>query len=258
MRTKRQPLGQHWLKDKHALQAVLNAGEVSPDDTVLEIGPGQGDLTALLVEHANKVIAVEIDSTLHQRLTSRFQDVQHLDLINQDIRTFDLTSLPVNYKVVANIPYYLTGQLLRLLLGSPNPPKLIALLVQREVAERLAAQPGDLSVLGVMAQFYSDVVLRDVVLAKAFTPLPAVDSQIVQLQVLSKPRFSVDEKRFFQLVKAGFSERRKKLRSSIAGGMRMTKEAVDKLLKQSGVSPDARAQELSLGEWYKLYKGLYG
>lgn len=247
-------LGQHWLNDPSTLQVIADAAELSPEDPVLEVGPGLGSLTKQLTEHAGKVIAVEIDKDLVKRLAVELKS-DNLEIINADILKFDLGQMPRDYKVVANIPYYLTANLLRTLSTSNNPPSMMVLLVQKEVAERLAARPGQMSLLTVSAQFYYEVKLGRIVPAEMFSPPPKVDSQIVVLHRRKRPSFeNMDESRFFRLVKAGFSERRKKLRSSLSGGLSIEKDRVDELLRLSGINPASRAQELSLEQWGKLYQ----
>ena len=245
-------LGQHWLRDEASLESIIDTAELEPHDTVLEIGPGQGDLTKYLLDEVDTVIAVELDADMVEHLVQTLPDGK-LFLMHQDIREFDFTRLPPGYKVVANIPYYITSNLVRQLLEQPNKPATITLLVQKEVAERMTAKPGDLSVLGVSVQFYADAELGDVIEAQHFDPPPKIDSQVVHMRVLGYPRFDVDEKKFFRLVKAGFSAKRKKLKSALAGGLRLSKEQTAELLSSAGVSPDSRAQELSLQDWHKLY-----
>lgn len=250
-------LGQHWLDDPTSLQAMCDAAEVTATDTVLEIGPGLGTLTELLVEQAREVIAVEFDECLARELPSRVQS-SSLTVKNQDILSFDYTSLPADYKVVANIPYYLTSNLIRVLSETPNRPSVAVLLIQKEVAERVDARPGDMSLLSVTAQFYWQTGVGPLVPAELFTPPPKVDSQILILQRRPEPLFpDVDPAKFFRLVKAGFSERRKKLRSSLSGGLHMAKPAVEELLVQAGVDPNLRAQALSLEDWHRLYLALH-
>lgn len=250
-------LGQHWLTDYDCLAAMLDAAEVGLDDTVLEIGPGLGTLTELLVESAARVVAVEFDERLARELPSRVK-ADNLSVVRSDILSFDLTTLPAGYKVVANIPYYLTSNLIRVLSESSNPPAAVALLVQKEVAERVAADPGAMSLLSVTAQFYWHVSLGRLVPAKLFTPPPKVDSQILVLQRRSQPLFEVaDPKSFFRLAKAGFSERRKTLRNSLSGGLQLDKAATETLLRQAGLDGGLRAQALSLQQWQQLYRALH-
>lgn len=249
-------LGQHWLTDEFALQAMCNAASVAPEDTVLEIGPGLGTLTELLVAQAGRVVAVEFDEKLARNLPKRVK-ADNLIVNHCDILKFDLTSLPSGYKVVANIPYYLTSKLLRVLSESTNPPAAVALLVQKEVAERVAAQPGDMSLLSVSVQWYFAVTLQEVVPARLFTPPPKVDSQIIRLIRREEPLFAnVDASAFFGLVKAGFSARRKTLHNSLSAGLRMPKEAISKLLDDAKIDPRTRPQELSLADWHRLYEAV--
>jgi 16S rRNA (adenine1518-N6/adenine1519-N6)-dimethyltransferase len=246
-------LGQHWLTDFSSLSAMCDAVNVQDADTVLEVGPGLGTLTELLVERADKVIAVEFDKMLAAELPSRVPE-SNLSVVQQDILSFDLTRLPSGYKFVANIPYYLTSNLIRVLSESTNPPSAAAILIQKEVAERVAAKPGDMSLLSVTAQYYWEASLGIVMPARLFTPSPKVDSQILILNRRPEPLFpNVDVKAFFRLVKAGFSNRRKTLSNSLSGGLQITKPEAVNLLESAGITPTARPQELSLPEWYALY-----
>ena len=247
-------LGQHWLTDIEALEAIAEHAEIKPSDTVLEIGPGLGTLTRYLVHQASHVIAIEFDEQLAKRLPKKLL-AKNLSVVQADIRKFDLTQLPSRYKVVANIPYYLTSNLLKTLCESSNSPSMMVLLVQQEVAERICAVPGDMSLLAISVQLYYQCKLGISVSADKFEPVPKVDSQVVVLTKHAKPTFpSLDTKQFFKIVKAGFGEKRKKLRSSLAGGLNISKPEVEARLKSTGVSGELRAQELSLKDWYKLYK----
>ncbi len=246
-------LGQHWLNDKATLDSIVDAAELSSDDTVLEVGPGLGSLTRKLLSKVGKVIAVEIDAELVTRLKSEIQ-ADNLEIVEASILDFDLSTLRKDYKVVANIPYYLTGKLMRLLASAENPPHLIVLLVQKEVAERLVAVPGQMSLLALNVQLNYEARLGREVPAELFSPPPKVDSQVVIIKRMTQSRFKdVDEKLFFRIAKAGFGEKRKKLRSSLAGGLGIEKSKVDELLAKAGISNEARAQELSLDDWHSLY-----
>lgn len=245
-------LGQHWLKDRNVLAHIADQAMISQDDTVLEIGPGLGTLTSELLRRASKVIAVELDEELAVKLPGQFPGTT-LEVVNQDILTFDLTKLPKGYIVVANVPYYITAKIVKLLTTSSNPPKTIVLLVQKEVAERIVAGKGDMSILAVSAQVYADVQLGDVVPAEFFTPPPKVDSQVVVFHMLDTPKVNTEgEKGFFRVVKAGFSSKRKKLRSSIASGLHITKPEAEKLLHAANINPDDRAEQLSVEDWIRL------
>jgi 16S rRNA (adenine1518-N6/adenine1519-N6)-dimethyltransferase len=247
-------LGQHWLTDHTSLTAMCDSAELKAGDTVLEIGPGLGTLTELLIQRVATVIAVEFDESLAAGLPKRVK-ANNLEVVSQDILQFDFTSLPPDYKVVANIPYYLTSNLIRVLSETPNQPSVAVLLVQKEVAARVVAQPGAMSILSVTAQYYWQVGVGFEVPAELFTPPPKVDSQILILVRRQELQFpDADPKRFFQLVKAGFSERRKMLRSSLSGGLHITKVDAEVLLRQAAIDPSLRAQALSLEDWYRLYK----
>jgi len=249
-------LGQHWLDDTDSLNAMLDSAEVSLDDTVLEIGPGPGTLTEELVHSAKQITAVEFDQDLARELPLRVQ-APNLTVVNQDILKFDLTSMPQGYKVVANIPYYLTSKLLQVLCESPVHFSKAAILIQKEVAERVCAKPGDMSLLSVSVQYYCEASLGQLVPAELFTPPPKVDSQILQLSFREKPLFDdVDTKQFFRVVKAGFAQRRKTLLNSLGSGLHLTREETTALLEKAGILPTVRPQNLTLDDWYRLYKTL--
>jgi len=246
-------LGQHWLRDEAALAAMCAAAQVQSEDTVLEIGPGLGTLTALLVKRAGSVLAVEFDEKLARQLPSRVA-ADNLRVISHDILSFDFTSLPADYKIVANIPYYLTSNLVRVISETSNPPRMAVLLVQKEVAERVTAGPGATSLLSVTAQFYWKVGLGQIVPAELFEPAPKVDSQILIMEHRPEPLFEVDAKKFFRLVKAGFAQRRKTLLNSLGSGLRLSREETQGLLETANIEPNRRAQTLSLEEWHALYQ----
>lgn len=247
-------LGQHWLRDDAALNAMCDAADVSSKDTVLEIGPGLGTLTEKLAERAKRVVAVEFDRNLAHELSQKYTS-HNIEIVEQDILKFDLTNLPPDYKVVSNIPYYLTSNLIRVLSETANPPTIVALLVQKEVAERVVADPGDMSILSVTAQYYWDASLGRIVKAELFEPPPKVDSQILILKWRQKSRFeNADSKEFFRIVKAGFSQRRKTLHNSISAGLQLNKSDVDAYLMEAKIEPATRAQSLSLEQWHDLYR----
>jgi len=247
-------LGQHWLNDDDSLEAMLTGADVQPQDTVLEIGPGPGALTQRLVKRVQQVVAVEFDQDLARELPIRVS-APNLSVVNQDILRFDLTSLPRNYKVVANIPYYLTSKLLRELCESANPFYKATLLIQKEVAQRVCAQPGGMSLLSVSVQFYCQANLGKLVPAELFTPPPKVDSQILELTFREQPLFpDVETRDFFRIVKAGFAQRRKTLLNSLSGGLHLSREQTTELLQKADITPSTRAQNLSMEQWYQLYK----
>lgn len=252
--TPKKSLGQHWLHDDDALDAMCKAVQAGSEDAVLEIGPGLGTLTSKLLARTKKVVAVEYDATLAAALPSRLNS-DRLTVVQEDILQFDFASMEHPYKVVANIPYYLTSNLIRVMSETANPPSAAALLIQKEVAERVCAEPGGLSILGVTAQFYWEAALGRVVPADLFTPPPKVDSQILILRYRGQPRFAdVDPKLFFRLVKAGFSQKRKTLQNALSGGLALPKDETKRLLESAGIAPTIRAQALSLDDWHALYR----
>lgn len=245
-------LGQHWLRNRNVLSYIADQAELTTDNTVLEIGPGQGTLTSELLRRAGKVVAIEFDEVLARKLPAQFPG-KKLEVITGDILKFDLSTLPKNYKVVANIPYYITNKIVQMLLTANNKPEITVLLVQKEVAARLAAKPGKMSILSVSAQVFADVTLGDIVPAELFSPAPKVDSQVVILRTRKKSFFdNIDERDFFRIVKAGFSSKRKKLRSSLAGGLKITKDEAEAILAKANISPDVRAESLDLDDWSRL------
>ncbi|HVI69847.1 MAG TPA: 16S rRNA (adenine(1518)-N(6)/adenine(1519)-N(6))-dimethyltransferase RsmA [Magnetospirillaceae bacterium] len=249
-------LGQHWLFDSKSLGAVCDAADVQPGDTVLEIGPGLGPLTVELTGRAKQVVAVEFDEQLAHELPVRVP-ASNLQVFHADFMHFDLAQLPAGYKVVANVPYYITSAIIRRLTESPTPPKSATLLVQKEVAQRIAATPGDMSILAVTAQFYAEPILGLIVTADKFDPPPKVDSQIITLSLRTAPLFpDISPKEFFRVVKAGFSEKRKTLRNSLSGGLQLEKPALETLLAKAKVNPGARAEALSLEDWHRLTRAV--
>lgn len=245
-------LGQHWLTDRFILGEIADSAEITKDDTVLEIGPGLGTLTSELLRQAGSVTSVEFDKELARKLPGQFPGT-NLTVINQDILSFDLDSLPKNYIVVANVPYYITSKIVQMLITAKNKPKAAVLLVQKEVAERIAAEPGDMSILAVSAQVYAQAKLGIEVPREFFTPPPKVDSQVVILKTRQQSLVTdSQEKQFFRMVKAGFSAKRKKLRSSLSGGLAITKSEAEQLLQTAAISPDSRAEDLAVADWIKL------
>ncbi len=244
-------LGQHWLTDRIILSEIAEPANLTTDDVVLEIGPGLGTLTEVLSDSAKLVVAVEFDPELAKDLANK--NIKNVEDLNADFLHFDLSIMPKKYKVVANIPYYITAKIVQKLLSDDNKPEVAALLVQKEVAERLAAKPGEMSILSVSAQVFAEVELGVIVPPEFFTPPPKVDSQVVILKPRNRPLFEKwNEKSFFRMVKAGFSNRRKKLRSSLAGGLGISKTEAENLLIKSGIDSNLRAQDLSLNDWQKL------
>lgn len=246
-------LGQHWLNDETVLDSIADCASVQMGDTVLEVGPGLGSLTSRLLKRGANVTAVEFDRYLAATLANATRDIVNLSVVNEDILHFDLTQLAPGYKVVANIPYYLTSNLIRVLTESINPFSVAALLIQKEVAERAAAKPGHMSLLSVSAQYYCEVSLGPIVLAELFTPPPKVNSQVLRLEFRHESLFpDIEAKQFFRVVRAGFSQKRKTLLNSLSGGLAIDKDQAKGMLEMSGIPFEKRAQMLSLEDWHRL------
>ncbi len=245
-------LGQHWLKDRALLEDIANYAELTTEDTVVEIGPGLGTLTSVLLARAKRVIAIEYDSALARKLPGQFPGKQ-LEVVNQDFLNFDLTQLPPAYKVVANVPYYITTKIIEHLSQGKELPETMVLLVQQEVAEKFAARPGNMTYGAVMLQSRFDVQLGTRVPKVYFTPPPLVDSQVL---VCKKRHVSIiaekDKEVFKRVVRSGFSAPRKKLRTSLAGGLGLSLDQVENMLAQAKIDQNQRAQDLSLGDWQRL------
>lgn len=243
-------LGQHWLFDKKSLEAMADAAHVKEGDFVLEIGPGLGTLTEVLLKRGAHVTAVEFDRRLARDLLDKFEG-KDFKLVEQDILKFDFSKLPAGYKIVANIPYYLTSKLMRVICEYNNRPTHAALLMQKEVAERISAIAGGLSILAVSVQLYAIATLGEEVPAELFSPPPKVDSQILKLHFFDKP-LAKDVNKVMRFVKAGFSSPRKKLRSSVSAGLGISVEDAEKLLIKANINSDRRAQTVSIEEWLNL------
>jgi 16S rRNA (adenine1518-N6/adenine1519-N6)-dimethyltransferase len=245
-------LGQHWLTDRLILAAIADMADIEQKDTVLEIGPGLGTLTSELLHRAWKVVAVEFDTDLAAKLPGQFPG-KNLTVTHGDILSYDLDQMPKDYVVVANVPYYITSKIIQKLMTATNKPRIAVLLVQKEVAQRIASKPGDLSLLAIGAQVYAQVELGIEVPKVYFAPPPKVDSQVVVLKTRPEPLISADiENDFFRMAKAGFSAKRKKLRSSLAGGLAIEKNEAEALLQRAGISPDNRAEDLTIEQWLSL------
>ncbi len=245
-------LGQHWLTDRTILASIAEEAELTKDDTVLEIGPGLGTLTSELLRRAGNVTAVEFDEALAAKLPAQFPGT-NLEVIHDDIVRYDLSALPTGYKVVANVPYYITSKIVEKLMSASHKPSVTVLLVQKEVAERIAAKPGDMSLLALGAQVYAEARLGVMVPREYFTPPPKVDSQVVILQTRTVPLVSADiEKLFWRVAHAGFANKRKMLRSSLAAGLAMEKVDIEKLLERAGIRSDLRAEALSIDDWKRI------
>lgn len=248
-------LGQNFLLDENALQQVVDAAEVTPQDVVLEIGPGLGSLTRHLATNAHAVVAVEIDSSLIPALNQVVDQFSNVQVIEGDILALDPVQLvsQAEYLVVANIPYNITSALIRHLLEASLPPRRLVLTVQQEVARRICAIPGDMSLLALSVQVYGHPEIIADIPAGAFYPPPKVDSTIIRIERYPSPLIPAGELGvFFQLIKAGFSQKRKTLRNALAGGLRLSPPIVEAMLNHAQIDPMRRAETLSLSEWHHL------
>jgi 16S rRNA (adenine1518-N6/adenine1519-N6)-dimethyltransferase len=256
-------LGQNFLVDPAHRERIVAAADLAKTDTVLEVGPGPGVLTELIAEQAGRVIAVELDDRLIALLESRFARQPHVSIVHADILATDPAELAGGqaYKVVANLPYYITSAVIRHLLESQPPPVVLVLTVQREVAERMVAQPPDMSLLALGVQFYCMGKIVAKIPAGAFYPVPKVDSAVVRLDRRAAPvAGDVSAEAFFEVARAGFSQPRKQLRNSLAAGMGMAPAQVEGWLEGAGIDPKRRAETVTLAEWARLARvgtGIY-
>lgn len=243
-------LGQNFLQDPNALEKVVSSADVQPDDTVLEIGAGTGALTEALAKVAKRVIAVELDDRMLPIL-SRFEASGNVEVVHGDILELDIDKLIGEpYIVVANVPYYITSAIIRLLLERDHPPSRIIMTVQTEVAERLVAKPGDMSVLAVSAQFYAMPKIVARFNPAVFYPRPDVSSAVIRLDLRDAPPVDVpSEKLFFRVVKAGFGQKRKQLKNAIAEGLHLPAADAEQILTSASIDPRRRAETLTLEEW---------
>lgn len=258
----RKGLGQHFLIDPGVLDMITAAAELTPDDIVIEVGPGLGVLTAELGKSARKVIAIEVDTHIISILKKRFSQDPNISVINADVLELDIgevlesesRSPGSGYKVVANLPYYIAAPTIRRFLEARAKPRCMVLMVQKEVAENIVATPGEMSILAVSVQLYGKPVIVGHVPAASFYPPPKVDSAVLRIDVYDRPAVEVETDGFFTVVKAGFSAPRKQLRNSLAQGLGIDPAAAVGLLHQAGVQPKRRAETLSLEEWADLYR----
>jgi 16S rRNA (adenine1518-N6/adenine1519-N6)-dimethyltransferase len=268
-------LGQHFLHDKNVLARIIEAANLTKDDIVLEVGPGLGVLTRELAKHAGRVVAVEKDRSLAEILTGQLAEekIDNVEIVANDILEFLKTTnhqLTTNYKVVANIPYYLTSHLIRLLLESENPPRDIVLLIQKEVARRICAKPPEMSLLAVSVQFYAESKIIASVSRKSFRPEPKVDSAIIRItpRLKSSPtlpkgrgqnspplggvRGDFNPLHFFHILHAGFSHPRKQLLGNLSKELKIAKEEIEKALTDADIKNSQRAETLTVEDWIRI------
>jgi len=275
LKAKIMKLGQNFLQSKRISAQIANVAKLKPDDIVLEIGPGKGILTEKILERAKKVIAVEKDKALVELLKEKFtEEIKSgkLKLIHDDILKFNPTSYALNakrYKVVANIPYYITSRILRVFLESDAWPESMILMVQREVAERIVAKPPHMNVLALSVQVYGTPKIEFKVSKKHFSPKPKVDSAVITISDISRDFFTnpdrggdsnvagneISEKDFFHLIKTGFAQKRKMLINNLKNLKEGSLEP-KKILEKCKIQPKARAENLSINDWVCVYEML--
>jgi 16S rRNA (adenine1518-N6/adenine1519-N6)-dimethyltransferase len=258
-------LGQHFLIDGEVLRLIISAAELTPEDIVLEIGPGLGILTKELAKKAGWVIAVELDSKLASVLKQTLASFPNVTIINEDILHLDPPTLlakakvksppPITYKVVANLPYYITSPVLRHFLEASPKPKTMIVMVQKEVAQAIVAEPGQHSVLSISIQFYGKPRIISYVPARSFYPAPEVDSAILRIDLHPQPLLPVtSEGSFFELVRAGFAASRKQIVNSLVQSLGLPKTEILTRLERAGIIPQRRAETLTLEEWARLWQ----
>ena len=248
-------LGQNFLVEAAGLRKVLQAAALNGDEQVLEIGPGVGSLTVLLAQSAKDVVAVEIDRQLFPALQEALTDYPNVQAIQADILKTDLSPLLRDepFVVVANIPYYITSAIIRHLLEAQKRPSHMILTIQKEVAERIIARDGKMSLLAISVQVYGTPSLAATIPAGAFYPAPDVDSAVLKLSLFDKPLIPEEHMTlFFKLATAGFSQKRKTLRNSLGTGMSIQTQTAERLLENAGIASNRRAETLNLEEWNRL------
>ncbi|HNT29676.1 MAG TPA: 16S rRNA (adenine(1518)-N(6)/adenine(1519)-N(6))-dimethyltransferase RsmA [bacterium] len=260
-------LGQNFLIDQHIFDKIIQAAELRTQDTVLEVGAGLGNLTGFLADNAEQVIAIEKDKRLIPLLKETMKQYHNIGIINQDILKLTLPLIKGNkaqkggflfkahhYKLIANIPYYITSHLIRMFLETEYPPELVVLLIQKDVADRMLAEPPDMNLLALSVRYFAHVEIVTKVAKSCFWPAPEVESAIIKI-VPDKEIYDQDFAQhayFFQLVRAGFSQKRKKLATLLANELEISKQDIEATLARLNLPPTVRAQEVSLEQWQKI------
>ena len=254
--------GQNFLIKEDVYEKIIDVAELKKDDVILEVGPGLGFLTEKLAVKAEQVVAVELDDKLANALQIRLKEekVKNVEVVNENVleifkfSNFQIFKKKLNYKIVANLPYNITSVFLRKFLTSEYKPEMMVLMLQKEVAERIIAKPGKMSLLAVSVQYYAQAEILHYVPANNFWPEPKVDSAIIKLKVIKSIKSKVNEREFFRLAKIGFSSKRKMLKNNLANGYHITQDEAEERIVEIGFDPKIRAQELSVEDWEKLLK----
>lgn len=253
--------GQNFLINEAIYEEIIKTAELQPEDTVLEIGPGLGFLTAKLAKKVKRVVAVELDQVLANYLQVGIdsQGIENVEIVNSDILKFNLgqhINPEESYKIVTNLPYNITSIFLRLFLSGEHKPQSLVLMLQKEVADRIVATVPDMSILAISVQYYATPTIIRTVKAGNFWPEPSVDSAIIKLELKTQDYLAADDKIFFRLVRTGFSAKRKMLKNNLAGGLKLKPEIVAKIFLSQGLNLSVRAEQLTLLDWQKLFAAL--
>ena len=254
----RRALGQNFLHDEEVLDRIIREGGFGPEETVLEVGGGTGQLTEPLARAVGRVVSVELDETLSGYLRRRMEPYPNTTVINANVLDFTPVEVLAEagvappYVMAGNIPYYITAPILRRFLTTAQRPRRMVMMMQREVAESLAAGPGDMTLLGVSVQVYGDPRVLFRVPRTAFKPAPKVDSAVLRVDVYPRPAITIDEEEFFKVVRAGFRRPRKQLHNALGAGLWLPPGGASSLLDDAHIDPMRRAQTLCLGEWEAL------
>jgi 16S rRNA (adenine1518-N6/adenine1519-N6)-dimethyltransferase len=246
-------LGQNFLIDKKILEKIITAADIKSTDTILEVGPGIGTLTQALAEKAGRVVAIEKDETMIEILKETVKDFKNITVINADIlkvNPADYKLENADYKIIANIPYYLTSPLIRKFLEEKNRPTEMVLMLQKEVAQRICSNPPDMSLLAVSVQFYAEPKIVSHVSKNCFWPAPKIDSAIIKIIPVNK--YATSTNLFFKVVKAGFSQPRKQLAGNLSKMLETDKEKITEWLLKNNIEPKQRAETLSINDWVNL------
>jgi len=250
--------GQNFLIQENVYDEIVEAADIKSDDVILEVGPGLGFLTEKLAEKAERVIAVELDDKLANILKFRLkkEGIDNIEVVNENILDISDSRFKTEgsvYKIVANLPYNITSVFLRKFLEADNRPESMTLMLQKEVAERIVAKPGKMSLLAISVQHYAKVEIVQNVSREDFWPSPEVDSAVIKISLKNKKVETIDEKGFFRIVKFGFSSKRKMLKNNLSACLKIDQEKVENILVKVGLKKTVRAQELSLENWKDLF-----
>ena len=248
-------LGQNFLIDKQVIKKVIRAANLNSKDIVLEIGPGTGALTQEIAKTVKKVIAVEKDPRMCEALKENLKDFKNIEIINQDILNYSLPT--THYKLIANLPFYITAPVIRKFLEAKYSPKEMVLITQKEVAQRICSKPPKTNLLAISVQFYAKPKIISYISKKSFYPIPKVDSAIIKITPCAKPSLAQNKDKFFRIVKAGFSHPRKQLANNLSKMLKLDKKNLSFLLLKNNIKPSQRAETLTVQDWINLFNSIH-